>query len=62
MLFLQGCVSEPPRVITLTKISCSTVPYVELSIEDLIGLDDAGFYHIIEQVDKQSLIIDGCKK
>lgn len=55
--------SEPPRVTVVEKVSCSTVPYIELGNKEIdLLLSVAGLEQLIIDIDKQSRIIDDCKK
>lgn len=61
-MLLLGCVSAPPKVITITKVDCSVIPYIDLSNEEIDLLFDNEFLHdLLVRVDKQNRIIDGCK-
>lgn len=63
MTLLSGCVSAVPSVITVEKVSCSTVPYINLSNSEIDALLlNVELHNLIVDIDKQSRIIDGCKK
>ena len=53
----------PERVVTVTKVSCATVPYINLSEHQLDMLFRGKELHtLVLDIDKQSRIIDECKK
>ena len=61
-MLLTGCASEPKVIVT--KVSdCSIVPYINLSEKqiDALILDEL-FHSVLIDIDKQSRIIDECKK
>ena len=62
LLVLSGCASVE-RIVTVEVSSCSIVPYINLTDKqiDALLLDEL-FHSVLIAIDKQSQIIDECKK
>ncbi len=59
---MSGCASAE-RIVKVEVSNCSVVPYINLTEkqEDALYLDEL-FHSVLIAIDKQSQIIDECKK